>query len=304
METLGRLWDSCNAFLACSQNPPDLATDLNGVELPHLGWPYVWISVWILWDWSWKTDFLQTSRLWVSDFLSLNGIWESFFSELRKACFLDDSKGLHHIFVIGDWGGVSGSLGERKNGAGTLLKATRILGDLRPVVCTGSMNIDKLYIVYTMYTHTYMYVYIMWKFRVSGFSRHRCTPFACLESDALRSLTGMTGERALCIHQRQRITRCALPWTLRCLEKKLRIPEDWKKSSEHRSKWCCESRTSQENPGHWHCTQEGLCFACTQKGQGCEMRLDGFRSFYREFKRLLMGFQNLRHLTPVKRSCI
>lgn len=151
--------------------------------------------------------------------------------------------------------------------------------------------------IYTMYTHTYMYVYIMWKFRVSVFSRHRCTPFACLESDALRSLTGMTGERALCIHQRQRITRCALPWTLRCLEKKLRIPEDWKKSSEHRSKWCSESRTSQENPGHWHCAQEGLCFACTQKGQGCEMRLDGFRSFYREF-------QNLRHLTPVKRSCI
>eukprot|EP00438_Fugacium_kawagutii_P001197 Skav225229 [mRNA] locus=scaffold2946:81812:88461:+ [translate_table: standard] len=39
------------------QNAPDLATDLNGVQLP-------------------------------------------------KTCFLDDSKGLHHVFVIGDWGGV------------------------------------------------------------------------------------------------------------------------------------------------------------------------------------------------------
>lgn len=50
-------YDNCQPRFRTRQNPPELATDLNGVELP-------------------------------------------------RTCFLDDSKGSHHIFVIGDWGGV------------------------------------------------------------------------------------------------------------------------------------------------------------------------------------------------------
>ena len=100
------------------QNPPDLATDLNGVELPHLG-----LMVWRAGHMSCGSCEIGAGKpmyyqIHVSDFLLLTNryeIWEPcFFWELRKACFLDDSKGLHHIFVIGDWGGVAGSWGEER----------------------------------------------------------------------------------------------------------------------------------------------------------------------------------------------
>ncbi len=98
------------------QNPPDLATDLNGVELPHLG-----LIVWRAGHMSCGSCEIGAGKpmyyqIHVSDFLLLNRyeIWEPCFWELRKACFLDDSKGLHHIFVIGDWGGVAGSWGEER----------------------------------------------------------------------------------------------------------------------------------------------------------------------------------------------
>ena len=78
--------------------------------------------------------------------------------------------------------------------------------------------------IYNIYTYLYVRIHYVKVscFRVFETSLHT---FSCLES-ALRSLTGMTGERALCIHQRQRITRGALPWTLCCLEENIRIPED------------------------------------------------------------------------------
>lgn len=53
----GEADEKCGPGFKVREKPPDLATDLNGVQLP-------------------------------------------------TTCFEDDSKGLHHVFVIGDWGGV------------------------------------------------------------------------------------------------------------------------------------------------------------------------------------------------------